>query len=66
MTTLPFQQYRFTLYCDSYFSNTPLFEALRNCGICASGTARPNSSQYPRYLKLIKEKFSFHGVLSQE
>ena len=53
---LPSQQYRFTLYCDNYFSNIPLFQALRYLQIAACGTARPNSAEYPRVLKIKKKR----------
>lgn len=44
---LPYQQRRFLLFCDNYFSNVPLFQALRNYQITACGTVRPNSAEYP-------------------
>jgi hypothetical protein len=45
-------------YCDDYFSNFPLFEALREYGIEACGTVRPNSAGYPRTLARIDKKKS--------
>lgn len=51
---LPYQLYRFILYCDNYFSNIPLFSVLRHYGIAACGTTRPNSSGYPHELKVDK------------
>ena len=60
---LPSQQYQFTLYCDNYFSNVPLFQALRYLQIAACGTARPNSAEYPRVLKIKQKKCSYPGVL---
>jgi hypothetical protein len=56
MTTLPYSSHRFTLYCDNYFSNIPLFKALREYHIGACGTVRPNSAHYPRVLKIDKNK----------
>lgn len=53
-TQLPYQQYRFLPFCDNYFSNIPLFQALRNYQIAACGTVRPTSAKYPRELKLNK------------
>jgi len=53
---LPSQQYQFTLYCDNYFRNVPLFKALSYLQIAASGTARPNSAEYSRVLKIKKKK----------
>jgi len=53
---LPFRIHRFILYYDNYFSNFPLFEALREFGIGACGTARPNSASYPRVLARIDKK----------
>jgi hypothetical protein len=53
---LPYQTHRFVLYCDNYFSNIPLFSVLRRIGIAACGTARPNSSGYPRELKVDKRR----------
>ncbi|PWW71596.1 hypothetical protein C7212DRAFT_54518, partial [Tuber magnatum] len=41
----------FILYCDNYFSNIPLFKALREYSIVACSTGRPNSSRYPCTLK---------------
>jgi len=55
-TQLPYQQYSFLLFCDNYFSNIPLFQALRNRQIAACGTVRPNSAEYPRILKLNKQR----------
>ena len=54
MMSLPYTTHRFILYCDNYFSNIPLFKALREYSIAACGTARPNSSKYPRTLKFNK------------
>jgi len=55
---LPFRIHRFILYCNNYFSNFPLFEALREFGIGACGTARPNSAGHPRVLAQIDKKKS--------
>jgi len=54
-TTLPAQRFRFTLYCDNYFSNIPLFTALREYNISACGTVRTNSARYPSQFKLDKK-----------
>lgn len=54
-TTLPAQRFRFTLYCDNYFSNIPLFTALREYSISACGTVRTNSARYPPQFKLDKK-----------
>lgn len=54
MMSLPYTTHRFILYCDNYFSNIPLFKALREYSIAACGTARPNSSKYPPPLKFNK------------
>lgn len=53
-TTLPAQLFRFTLYCDNYFSNIPLFTALLEYQISACGTVRTNSARYPPIFKLDK------------
>jgi len=37
-TQLPYQQRRFLLFCDNYFSKIPLFQALRNYQIATCGT----------------------------
>ena len=54
MSALPYTTHRFILYCDNYFSNIPLFKAVHEYSIAACGTARPNSSKYPRTLKFNK------------
>ena len=54
--TLPYEVYSFTLFCDNYFSNIPLFQVLREYGIGACGTARPNSAEFPAPLKIDKKK----------
>jgi len=54
MMSLPYTNYRFVLYCDNYFSNIPLFKALREYSIAACGTTRPNSARYPPVLKFNK------------
>jgi hypothetical protein len=53
---LPYQAHRFILYCDNYFSNIPLFSVLRQYGIAACGTVRPNSAGYPKELKVDKRR----------
>lgn len=53
---LPYNSHRFILYCDNYFSNIPLFTTLRQFGIAACGTARPNSGGYPHELKVDKRR----------
>lgn len=54
--SLPVQSHRFILYCDNYFSNIPLFVALREYMVAACGTVRPNSALYPRAFKIDKAK----------
>jgi len=53
---LPYEENHFTLYCDNYFSNIPLFQVLRTFGISACGTARINSAEFPKVLKVDKKK----------
>jgi len=53
---LPYQEYCFTLFCDNYFSNIPLFQAFRYNQIAACGTIRPNSAEYPPILKINKRQ----------
>ena len=53
---LPYQQNRFTLYCDNLFSNIPLFHVLGSYGISACGTACTNSAEFPEVLKVDKKK----------
>jgi len=48
--------HRFILFCDNYFSNIALFEALREFRIAACGTVRPNSALYPKCLKIKKQR----------
>ena len=40
---LPSQQNNYTIYMDNYFSTIPLFNHLRQLGIGACGTTRPNA-----------------------
>jgi len=54
--SLPSKEHRFTVYCDNYFSNVPLFKALGIFGITCCGTARPNSAGYPAALKINKHQ----------
>ena len=54
MMSLPYEHNRFVLYCDNYFSNIPLFKALREYSIAACGTTRPNSAKYSPILKFNK------------
>lgn len=56
--TLPYRTHHFILYCDNYFSNIPLFHALRKIGVAACGTVRPNSAAYPPPFKIDKRKTS--------
>ena len=53
-TTLLAQRFRFTLYGDNYFSNIPLFTALREYQISACGTVCTNLARYPPIFKLDK------------
>lgn len=56
MLHLPYKNYHFTLYCDNYFLNIPLFQVLREYGIGACGTVQPNSAEFPSILKIDKKK----------
>jgi len=56
LSSLPSQSHRFILYCDNYFSNIPLFIALREYSIAACGTVRPTSAAYPVLFKIDKKK----------
>jgi len=51
-TTLPAHHFGFTLYCDNYFSNIPLFAALREYPISPSGIVQTNSAPYLLIFKL--------------
>lgn len=53
---LPLATYRFILFCDNYFSNIPLFQALMLHKMAACGTVRPNSAGYPAALKVKKKQ----------
>src|SRR5207244_2605901 len=54
----------FNVFMDNYFSNIPLFKALRQIGIGACGTARINSSRFPPELKVKKNQKLDWNVLS--
>jgi len=54
VSALPYHTYRFILYSDNYFSNIPLFKALREYSIAACGTTRPTSASYPQLFKIDK------------
>jgi len=56
VSTLPYHTYRFILYSDNYFSNIPLFKALREYSIVACRTTRPTSASYPQLFKIDKRK----------
>ncbi|EED11963.1 hypothetical protein TSTA_000400 [Talaromyces stipitatus ATCC 10500] len=47
----------YTIYMDNYFSAIPLFDHLRQLGIGACGTTRPNASKklFPKALRVLKE-----------
>lgn len=63
--SLPYRTYRFTMYMDNYFTNIRLLNALREIGIVACGTARPNSAEYPRQFKFGRKKPCFpHNTIS--
>ena len=53
---LPQKGNRFTLYYDNYFSNIPLFHVLHSYGISACGTARTNSAEFRKVLKVDMKK----------
>jgi hypothetical protein len=54
---LPSQRNKYTIYMDNYFSTFPRFNHLRQQGIGACGTTRPNASRklFPRALQELKE-----------
>jgi hypothetical protein len=45
--SLPSRQFSFNVFFDNFFSNVPLFHALRTLNIGAAGTARVNSREFP-------------------
>jgi hypothetical protein len=49
--SLPSREFSFNIFFDNLFSNIPLFHALRLLDIGATGTARPNSREYPTEFK---------------
>jgi len=53
---LPFKTQAFNIYMDRFFSSVPLFEYLRSEGIGACGTVRPNTTRYPKQLKLKRSE----------
>jgi hypothetical protein len=54
---LPSHRNNYTVYMDNYFTNIPLFDRLRQLGIGACGTTRPNASKklFPKALSLLKD-----------
>lgn len=54
---LPSQHNNYTIYMDNYFSTIPLFNHLRQLGIGACGTTRPNASKklFPKALYMLKD-----------
>ena len=56
VSALPYITYRFILYTDNYFSNIPLFKALREYSIGACGTTRPTLAFYLQLFKIDKRK----------
>jgi len=71
-TCLPFDQFSFTIYIDSYFTNIPLLTALRERRIGTCGTVRSTSAEYPAVFKFRKNKKatfplnSISGVVCRE
>lgn len=53
--TLPYRTGEYNIYMDNYFFNVPLFLKLRDLNIGACGTARINSSLFPKELKIKKD-----------
>ncbi|PWW74727.1 hypothetical protein C7212DRAFT_211354, partial [Tuber magnatum] len=47
----------FTLYCDNYFSNIPLFHVLYSYNISAHSIACTNSAKFPKAFKVDKRKW---------
>jgi hypothetical protein len=45
--SLPYTTHQFDVYRDNYFSNIPMFKYLRDLGIGACWTPRPNSKLFP-------------------
>jgi hypothetical protein len=54
---LPPHRNNYTVYLDNYFTTIPLFNRLRQLGIGACGTTRPNASKklFPKALRLLKD-----------
>lgn len=54
---LPSHRNNYTVYMDNYFTTIPLFDRLRQLGIGACGTTRPNASKklFPKALSLLKD-----------
>jgi hypothetical protein len=63
---LPPHRNNYTVYLDNYFTTIPLFNRLRQLGIGACGTTRPNASKklFPKALRLLKDskKAFSHGI----
>jgi hypothetical protein len=53
---LPSHRNNYTVYMDNYFTTIPLFDRLRQLGIGACGTTRPNASKklFPKSFKLAQ------------
>jgi hypothetical protein len=54
---LPSQRNQYTIYMDNYFTTIPLLNHLRQLGIGACGTTRPNASKklFPKALRALKD-----------
>jgi hypothetical protein len=61
--SLPSREFSFNIFFDNLFSNIPLFHALRLLDIGATGTARPNSREYPTELRFRGPIFP-HNTIS--
>jgi hypothetical protein len=48
-----FNDSHYALYLDNYFTSIPLFMALRNENIGATGTTRPSGLEYPSLLIVL-------------
>lgn len=60
--TLPSAATPCTIYMDNYFTSQPLFQVLRDRGIGACGTTRPNRAGFPPLLRAFKDqKFAAVG-----
>lgn len=53
-----FEASPYTVYLDNFFTSIPLFRKMREQGVGACGTARPNGEEFPAILKVIKDTFA--------